>query len=134
MGSYIKALLLLIVLVVLVTFGIKNNETMVLHFYFQYKSIPIPVYAVVYGSLIIGVLIGMIVGINARFTQRKKIRQLQKENRNLKDKVVKPAADETTVEETAVVEKDDSLDETGDDSLDETQAIQNESEDEEDLK
>ena len=134
MGSYIKALLLLIVLVVLVTFGIKNNETMVLHFYFQLKSMPIPVYAVVYGSLIIGVLIGMIVGINARFGQRKKIRQLQKENRNLKDKVVKPVADETTVEETAVVEKDDSLDETGDDSLDETQAIQNESEDEEELK
>ena len=134
MGSYIKALLLLIVLVVLVTFGIKNNETMVLHFYFQYKSIPIPVYAVVYGSLIIGVLIGMIVGINARFGQRKKIRQLQKENRNLKDKVVKPAADETTAEETAVVERDASLDETGDASLDETQVIQSQSEDEEEVK
>jgi uncharacterized integral membrane protein len=134
MGSYIKALLLLIVLVVLVTFGIKNNETMVLHFYFQLKSMPIPVYAVVYGSLIIGVLIGMIVGINARFGQRKKIRQLQKENRDLKNKVVKPAADETTIEETAVVERDASLDETGDASLDETQVIQNESEDEEELK
>ena len=130
MGSYIKALLLLIVLVVLVTFGIKNNETMVLHFYFQYKSIPIPVYAVVYGTLIIGVLIGMIVGINARFSQRKKIRQLQKENRDLKDKVVKPAPDEKTVEET-VVERDASLDETGDASLDQTQVIQSESEDEE---
>jgi uncharacterized integral membrane protein len=134
MGSYIKALLLLIVLAVLVTFGIKNNETMVLHFYFQYKSIPIPVYAVVYGSLIIGVLIGMIVGINARFTQRKKIRQLQKENRDLKNKVVKPAAAEKAVEETAVVEKDASLDETQDASLDETQVIENESENEEELK
>jgi uncharacterized integral membrane protein len=129
MGSYIKALLLLIVLVVLVTFGIKNNETMVLHFYFQLKSMPIPVYAVVYGSLILGVLIGMIVGINARFGQRKKIKQLQKENRDLKDKVVKPAADET-----AVVEREGSLDETRDASLDETQVIQNESEDEEALK
>jgi uncharacterized integral membrane protein len=134
MGSYIKALLLLIVLAVLVTFGIKNNETMVLHFYFQYKSIPIPVYAVVYGSLIIGVLIGMIVGINARFTQRKKIRQLQKENRDLKNKVVKPAAVVQTAEETAVVEKDASLDETQDASLDETQVIENESENEEELK
>ena len=134
MGSYIKALLLLIVLVVLVTFGIKNNETMVLHFYFQYESIPIPVYAVVYGSLIIGVLIGMIVGINARFTQRKKIRQLQKENRNLKDKVAKPAADETPVEEKAVVERDATPDETQDTSLDETQVIQNESEEEEEIK
>jgi hypothetical protein len=42
MGSYVKALLLLIVLVVLVTFGIKNNETMILHFYFQLSSIPLP--------------------------------------------------------------------------------------------
>ena len=134
MGSYIKALLLLIVLVVLVTFGIKNNETMVLHFYFQYKSIPIPVYAVVYGSLIIGVLIGMIVGINARFTQRKKIRQLQKENRDLKNKVEKPAADEKAVEETAIAERNASLDETGDASLDETQVIQSESEDEKEVK
>jgi len=123
MGSYVKALLLLIVLVVLVTFGIKNNETMILHFYFQLSSIPIPVYAVVYGSLVVGVFIGMIVGISARFTQRKKIKQLQKENRVLRDNVAEPAAEETTAEEKAVVETEA--------SLDETQAIENEPEDEE---
>jgi uncharacterized integral membrane protein len=126
MGSYIKALFLLIVLVVLVTFGIKNNETMVLHFYFQFKSIPIPVYAVVYGSLIVGVFIGMIIGINARFTQRKKIRQLQKENRDLKNKVVEPEAEKTPAEGTAVVERDA--------SLDETQLIENGPGDEEKIK
>lgn len=120
MGTYIKALLLIIVLVVLVTFGIKNNETMILHFYLQLSSMPLPVYAVVYGSLLVGVFIGMIVGISARFAQRKKIRQLQKENRGLRDKVAEPAA------ETAVVETEA--------SLDETQAIQNESEDEEEVK
>ena len=123
MGSYFKAILLLIVLVVLVTFGIKNNETMTLHFYFQLSSMPVPVYAVVYGSLIVGVFIGMLVGISARFTQRKKIKELQKENRGLRDKVAQPAVEETTAEEKAVVETEA--------SLDETQAIQNESEDEE---
>lgn len=126
MGTYIKASLLLIVLVVLVTFGIKNNETMILHFYFQLSSMPIPAYAVVYGSLLVGVFIGMIVGISARFSQRKKIRQLQKENRGLRDKVAEPAAEKTTAGETAVVETEA--------SLDETQAIQNESEDEEKVK
>ncbi len=126
MGSYVKALLLLIVLVVLVTFGIKNNETMILHFYFQLSSIPIPVYAVVYGSLVVGVFIGMIVGINNRFTQRKKIRQLQKENRGLRDKVAEPAADKPVAEEKAVVETEA--------SLDETQAIENEPEDEEQIQ
>ena len=101
MGSYIKALLLLIVLVVLVTFGIKNNETMILHFYFQLSSIPIPVYAVVYGSLIVGVFIGMIVGINARFTQRKKLKALQKENRNLKAKIAEAPEEKSVVESEA---------------------------------
>jgi uncharacterized integral membrane protein len=126
MGSYIKALLLLIVLVVLVTFGIKNNETMTLHYYFQLSSMPVPVYAVAYGSLIVGAFIGMIVGISARFTQRKKIKQLQKENRGLRDKVAQPAVEETTAEEKAVVETEA--------SLEETQAIQNELEDEEEVK
>jgi uncharacterized integral membrane protein len=97
MGSYIKAFLLLIVLVVLVTFGIKNNETMILHFYFQYNSIPIPVYAVVYGSLIVGVIIGMIIGISVRFAQRKQIRELQEENRNLKAKVAEGPEEKTLV-------------------------------------
>ena len=129
MGSYFKALLLLIVLVVLVTFGIKNNEIMTLHYYFQLSSMPVPVYAVVYGSLIVGVFIGMIVGISARFTQRKKIKQLQKENRSLRAKVPEPA------EETADEEKDASMDETRDVSLDETQVIQKESgEEEEEVK
>jgi uncharacterized integral membrane protein len=131
MGSYIKTILILIVLVFLVTFGIKNNETMTLHFYFQLQSMPIPVYAVVYGSLLIGIFIGMIVGISARFSQRKKIRQLQKENRNLKNKVAEPPAEKTAAEETAVVERDESLDETGDFSMDETQVIPNDPEDEE---
>ena len=137
MGSYFKALLLLIVLVVLVTFGIKNNETMTLHYYFQLSSMPVPVYAVVYGSLVIGVFIGMIVGISTRFTQRKKIKQLQKENRSLRDKIPEPAEEKTPeeqktpAEDTADEEKDSSMDETRDVSLDETQVIQKDSDEEE---
>jgi len=111
MGSYIKASLLLIVLVVLVTFGIKNNETMILHFYFQWSSMPIPVYAVVYGSLIVGILIGEIVGIGARFAQRKKVKQLQKENRDLKAKVAE-IAEEKSVVESVVEEKETTQEET----------------------
>ena len=111
MGSYIKAFFLLIVLVVLVTFGIKNNETMILHFYFQLSSMPIPVYAVVYGSLIVGVFIGMIVGISARFAQRKKLKELQKENRDLKAKVAE-APEEKSVVESEAEEKETPQEET----------------------
>lgn len=112
MGSYVKTILILIVLVVLVTFGIKNNETMILKFYFNLQSMPIPVYAVVYGSLLVGIFIGMVVGISARFTQRKKIKQLQKENRALKDRVTEPADEESEAEKQEVVETEASMDET----------------------
>ena len=131
MGSYIKTILILIVLVVLVTFGIKNNETMILHFYFQLQSMPIPVYAVVYGSLLVGIFIGMIVGISARFTQRKKIKQLQKENRTLKGKVAEPADEEPADEKTADEKTADVETEA---SMDETQVIHNNPEDEEEEK
>ncbi len=121
MGSYFKALLLLIVLVSLVTFGIQNNETLKLHYYFGLSSMPIPVYGIVYASILVGIFIGMLVGISTRFGQRQKIKKLQKENHVLKDKVGQSAVEETLEEETAVVETEA--------QPDETQAIQNESED-----
>ena len=112
MGSYFKAVVLLIVLVALVTFGIQNNETLKLHYYFGMSSMPIPIYGIVYASILVGIFIGMLIGIGTRFGQRKKIKQLQKENRSLKDKVAETAAEEPPQEETAVVEKEAQLDET----------------------
>lgn len=126
MGSYFKAILLLIVLVALVTFGIQNNETLKLHYYFGLSSMPIPIYGIVYASILVGIFIGMLVGISSRFSQRMRIRQLQKENRNLKEKAGEPEAQEPIKEETAVVEKEG--------QFDETQEIQNEPEDNEELK
>jgi len=95
MGSYFKAILLLIVLVALVTFGIQNNETLILNYYFGMNSMPIPVYGIVYASILLGIFIGMLVGFSARFNQRKRIKILEKENRNLKSKV----SDETSEEQ-----------------------------------
>ena len=95
MGSYFKAILLLIVLVALVTFGIQNNETLKLNYYFNMTSMPIPVYGIVYASILLGIFIGMLVGFSARFNQRKRIKMLEKENRNLKSKV----SDETSEEQ-----------------------------------
>ncbi|MCK5418770.1 MAG: LapA family protein [Desulfobacterales bacterium] len=130
MGSYFKLLfkllLLLIVVVVLVTFGILNREPIKLHYYFQLSSMPIPTYGIVYASIIIGIFIGMLVGISIHFAQRKKFKELQKENRDLKDKVGEPEVEETTEEETAIVEKEA--------QPDETQEIQDEPEDKEEEK
>ena len=72
---------------------------------------PVPVYGVVYGSLIVGVFIGMIVGINSRFTQRKKLKALEKENRNLKAKVSE-VPEEKAVAESVAEEKEPPPEET----------------------
>ena len=133
MVSYIKALLLLIVLVVLVTFGIKNNETMILHSYFQWSSPPIPVYAVVYGSLILGILIGEIVGISARFSQRKKLKVLQKENRGLKAKLAE-APEEKSVVESVVEETQTPQEETAEVKYEPEAKNEEEAEEEEEKK
>ena len=133
MGSYFKWLLIVIVIVILVTFGINNSETVKLNYYFQLSSMPMPVYAVVYGSLIVGVFIGMIVGIGVRFTQRKKLKALQKENRDLKAKVAE-APEEKSVVEPVVEEKETPQEETAEVEYEPEAKKEEEEEDEEEEK
>ena len=116
MGSYVKAILLLIVLVVLVTFGINNLEPIRLHYYFGLSSMPLPLYAVVYGAMLIGIFIGMLVGINSRFTQRKKIKTLQRENRELKSKVGEETPEEKAIEEPPATEPEKESEEESEDT------------------
>jgi uncharacterized integral membrane protein len=130
--GWIIVLFLSIVLFVLLTFGIKNYEMMIEHFYFQFSSIPIPVYVVVYGSLIIGIFIGMIVGISTRFAQRKKLKALQKENRDLKSKFSE-APEEKAVVQSVVEEAETPQEETAEVEY-EPEAKKEEEEEEEEEK
>ncbi len=116
MGSYVKAILLLIVLVVLVTFGINNLEPIRLHYYFGLSSMPLPLYGAVYGAMLIGIFIGMLVGINSRFTQRKNIKTLQRENRELKSKVGEEAPEEKAIEEPPTTEPEEASKEESEDT------------------
>ena len=118
MANYFKAVLLLIVLVALVTFGIQNNETVKLHYYFGMSSMPFSVYGIVYASILVGIFIGMLVGISSRFNQRKKIKALEKENRRLEEKAAEQPTPPEEKEEAPQVES----------QADETMEIKNESE------
>ena len=126
MGSYFKALLLLIVLVALVTFGIQNSETVKLYYYFGMNSMPLPVYGIVYASILVGILIGMLIGINTRFSQRQKIKALEKENRDLKSKIPEEKPPEWPEEK--MEEKSPHI-EMAETPADETLEVKNESED-----
>lgn len=95
MKSYIKAAGLIIILLFLVTFGIKNNHMVQLNYYFSYRSVDFPLYLLAYGCVVIGIFVGMLIGISGRFHQRKKIKMLTKLNNEYKTKIER----ETKIEE-----------------------------------
>jgi uncharacterized integral membrane protein len=89
MKSYIKAAGLIIILLFLVTFGIKNNHIIQLNYYFEYRSVEFPLYLLAYGCAVLGIFIGMLIGITNRFHQRKKVKVLTKLSNELKAKIEK---------------------------------------------
>jgi len=79
---------LVIVLLFLITFGVKNSHLVQLHYYFNIPTIDIPLYGLVYLSIVIGILLGMMVGISRRLGLRRRLKTLQGENRELEKRVV----------------------------------------------
>ena len=94
MGTYLKAIVLVIILLFLTTFGIKNNQPLQAYYYFNIETAPMPLYGVVYISIIVGIVIGMLVGISSRFSMRRMVKILQRENKELKEKVVEGVKEE----------------------------------------
>jgi flagellar biosynthesis GTPase FlhF len=80
----------------------------------------------------VGVFIGMIVGISVRFIQRKKLKALQKVNRDLKAKV-EEAPEERSVVESMAEEKETPQEETAEVKY-ESEAKKEEEEEEEEEK
>lgn len=87
MRTYLKAIGLVVVLLFLTTFGIKNNQSLQLYYYFSIETFPIPLYGVVYIAMIIGTIIGMLVGISARYSMWRMVRSFQSEIKELKGKI-----------------------------------------------
>lgn len=105
MKNYIKAVFLIIVLLFLVTFGIKNNQLVRLNYYFEWHTIDFPLYILAYASIVIGIFIGMLIGINYRFQQRRKIKILEKLTNELKAKAEKEKKEEQRPDDQKVEEK-----------------------------
>jgi len=88
MQPYLKAIILLIILLFLITFGVKNNQPVRLYYYLNIETLDIPFYGLLYLCIIIGIIIGMLVGISTRINLRRMVRSLEQETRELKEKVV----------------------------------------------
>jgi len=105
--TYVKSIILIIVLLFLITFGVKNNQPTLLNYYFNITTGTIPLYGIVYISIIIGIIIGMIVGISSRVALRRRARRVQRENRELREKIETVEEERKEEEEEEKTERED---------------------------
>ena len=89
MGTYIKALLLIALLFLAITFGTQNSDSVILRYYFGLVSIPIPLYLVIYVAIILGIIAGMVIGISTRASLKGKLKKLEKANASLREELDK---------------------------------------------
>jgi len=98
MGNYVKAIVLVIILLFFITFGVKNSEPTRLSYYFILNA-ELPLYGIVYISIVIGILIGLAVGLRNRFILKKQLKDLDKEYRELREGIdIPPERLEKTVD------------------------------------
>ncbi|UCH23312.1 MAG: LapA family protein [Deltaproteobacteria bacterium] len=87
MGNYIKGTVLVIVLLFLTTFGVKNSQVVGIKYYFGFLDFNIPLYGLAYICLLMGFLIGIATGIVKRFQQNRRVNELRHEIKTLEKKV-----------------------------------------------
>ena len=94
MARYIKSIIMVIILLFLVTFGVKNSQPIQIYYYLNFQPGAFPLYILVYLCIVIGIVIGMIVGIYDRIDLRRRVRRLERENREFKEKIVEEEKEE----------------------------------------
>ena len=98
MGSYIKGIVLACILLFLTTFGVRNYQMVHINYYSDKLTYEIPLYGLVYISLILGFLAGIFFGLSKRFSQMRSLKALHKENRELKAKIPEESRDQVLPE------------------------------------
>jgi uncharacterized integral membrane protein len=86
MGAYLKGIVALIIILFLITFGVKNSQPVRVDYYFDFLDIQIPLYGLIFLSMVVGILIGMLVGLQSRLRLKRDVRTLKREIRALDDK------------------------------------------------
>ena len=89
MGIYGKWILIIIVLLFFITFGVKNSQSVSLNYYLDIEGIVLPLYGLVFISILLGIFAGIIIGVADRLALKKKVRELGKENRTLQEEIAR---------------------------------------------
>jgi len=94
MGTYVKWILIIIILLFFITFGIKNSQSVYLSYYFDIENMELPLYGLAFISILLGIFVGIIIGITDRLALKRKVRDLTQDNRGLQEEVTRLKASE----------------------------------------
>ena len=89
MGTYVKWIVVIIVLLFFITFGVKNSQTVYLNYYLNIEGIELPLYGLVFISILLGIVAGMVIGVTNRLTLKRKVKDLAREIRELQERIVR---------------------------------------------
>ena len=94
MGTYVRWILIIFILLFFITFGIKNSQSVSLSYYFNIEGIELPLYGLAFISILLGIFAGIIIGITDRLALKRKVRGLVQDNRRLQEEVTRLKASE----------------------------------------
>jgi uncharacterized integral membrane protein len=89
MGAYAKWIIVIVVLLFFITFGVKNSQMVYLNYYFNIEGLELPLYGLVFISILVGIVTGMAIGVTNRFTLKRKVKDLSRETRELREKIAR---------------------------------------------
>jgi len=87
MVIYLKAIIIILFLLLLITFGVENSSMIRLNYY-DPVNFELPVYGLIYASILLGIIIGMVMGIRSRHIIKKEIKILKKSNKELSENLI----------------------------------------------
>jgi uncharacterized membrane protein YciS (DUF1049 family) len=85
MGTYVKWIIMIVILLFFITFGVKNSQLVYLNYYFNVQGIELPLYGLVFISILLGIAAGMIIGVADRLLLKRKVKDLAREIRELRE-------------------------------------------------
>lgn len=106
MGTYLKWIIIIVILLFFITFGVKNSQSVYLNYYFNLEGIELPLYGLVFLSILLGIGAGMVIGVTDRFMLKNKVKAMERETRELRERVSRKEEETEPPVEVAYKEED----------------------------
>lgn len=85
--NFLKSIVIACLFLLAITFALKNNEMVAIKYYFVEGTLELPVYLLLFFSVILGIIIGGVEGIIEKVRSGRTIKKLVKEMKSKEDEL-----------------------------------------------